>query len=303
MWHWVRQRPAIAAALVLVPVLAILLTPLALQMRPQEIPPVDPDLPLKEVEDRLAKGEKVELIGLTGAPKWLRSVVGGQRTHNLLAPDGTFTVDSWEDLSLLELVTNPHRDTYVITAKVRHEKSNDLGEVGIYCGRYAYDYGEKSINSFVYLAFNDIGDEVDRFNKLNPQIQALKPKPTGNMVFFSNRLVGRKENKTIFDDVPDQRDRANVFKPAGPHGGDWRTLIVRFSPNRVESYWEKEQFVAAIPIDGLAKLADKFLFLRIDAKTDTPGFQKLHADFPCRGGIGLYVSNSTASFCSVTIDP
>jgi serine/threonine protein kinase len=301
--RWLRRRPAVLGALLLAPALAIAVGAISIRPQPSPTVPVDPDLARKEIEGQLAKGEdEVELIGKTGTPKWFRSAVGGNRTHTFLADDGTFTVDSWEDLCLLELAPNPQRDRYVITAKVRHEKSNDLGEVGIYCGWYEYESGGLDVYTFVSFGFNDLVDQVERYNRMSPAEKALSPKPTGNIVFFPFRVLGRRQNKTIADYIPLSLDRANMFKPAGPGGRSWRTLVLKVAPGGIEGYWEEEQFVATIPTDGLAGLADKALLLMAGPQNNMPHLQQLHPTFPRRGGLGLYVRNSAASFCSVTVD-
>jgi len=51
-----------------------------------------------------------------------------------------------------------------------------------------------------------------------------------------------------------------------------------------------------------AALADNAVVLMAGPQQGNPGLQQLHPTFPRRGGLGLYIRNSAASFCSVTID-
>ena len=58
----------------------------------------DPDLPLKAMEGRLARGEGVTLIGSTGMPHWSSCRVGREATQTPLAADGTFSGTGWPEL-------------------------------------------------------------------------------------------------------------------------------------------------------------------------------------------------------------
>jgi serine/threonine-protein kinase len=299
MWHWVRRRPAIAGALVLVPLTVLLVTVLALQLRPGEIPPEDPDVALKQIEASLANGEKVELIGQTGAPRWYRTVVGGNHTRTSLAKDGTFTIDPWdEDLTLVELVRDPHRQSYTITAQVRQEESDQLGDVGIYCCRYEYLARPRTAAvMLIYLTYSDAYDAAEE-SKLHPMLKPV----SGNAANFTFYWYSHRQGKLIADDNVDDHSRKNVFKAAGPNAMRWRTLVLKVAPDGIEGNWDKATNIGKILAAGLAAQADKSLRAKGVGGPDDPKLQQLYPGFPQRGGIGLFVRRSSASFCNVTIE-
>jgi serine/threonine-protein kinase len=296
-----RRYPVLAASFLVAPILVALAIAFAVRQQPGGGNQPDPDLALKEIEGNLANGEEVELIGKTGPPKWFHTAVGSNHTHTFLAGDGTFTVDSWEDLCLVELVRDPQRERYVITAKVRHEKGSETGEVGIYCGRYYYNFDRADANTYIYLGFNDVVDEVEQLNRLPPPVRVNLPQPTANRVYFPFRLVARRQDKKVADDILFDRSQGNIFKPAGSHGGSWRTLVLKVGLDGVEAEWGEKEFVATIPTKGLAAEADKALLQKVGRSKDDPGLEHVYPNFPCRGGLGLYVRNSSASFCSVSV--
>jgi serine/threonine-protein kinase len=285
--------------LVLAPLVALLVTVLAMKLRPGEILPEDPDLALNQIEASLANGEKVELIGQTGAPKWYRNVVSNH-TRTSLAKDGAFTIDPWDDdLALVELVRDPHRQNYTITAQVRQEDSDQLGEVGIYCCRYEYLARRRTAaNMFIYLAYSDADDAVARY-KRNPT--RLKP-VSGNPATFTFYWYSQGQGKLIADDIVDDHTMKNVFKAAGPNAMRWRTLALKVAPDRIEGNWEKATNVGKILTAGLVAQADKSLRAKGVGGPDDPTLQQLYPGFPQQGGIGLFVRRSSASFCNVTIE-
>ncbi len=296
--HTIRRRPV--ACFVLLLALFVPLFVLAAVAR------LDPDRPVKEIERRLAKGEKVTLIGETGAPAWFHTRVGGKHTRQTMAPDGAFTIDSWDDLCLMELVRDPQSERYVITARVRHEKSNDHGEVGIYFGRREPPCEGIDMHTFFSLSYNDIHNLADFNNKrLPPAMKVLVKQPTSNTIYFSYHMYGRQADKRIADGHLRDWSRPEAFQPVGYQGGQgeqWRMLTVNVTADRIEASWEGMPLVVQVPTAGLATLADTQLAVMGIPRVAGAGVRQQFSS-PQRGGLGIFVRESSASFSSVTVEP
>jgi hypothetical protein len=188
---------------------------------------------------------------------------------------------------------------------VRHDKSEDQGEVGIYFGHYEYPCNGAEVHTFLSLSFNDKIDAAEKV-KLLPPINLPLRVPKGNQVHFISRLYGRRKDELLADErlyivSPE------MFRPAGFQGGSFRTLVVQVTPEKMEAHWENHEPVGTIPTGTLPARADKALdkaLLGKDVrKPDSPTWRELYATFPQGGALGLYVRKSSASFRSVTVEP
>src|SRR5262249_46476951 len=119
--------------------------------------PEDPDLPLRELESALTAKEPIELVGPSGMPRWFRWQAGAGGGQVSTGSDGCCAVHSWT-LSLLELLPDPLCEHYRLRVDVRHEKSDELGEVGIYFMHSKHPTALGPVDCFCQFAFNDIRD-------------------------------------------------------------------------------------------------------------------------------------------------
>jgi hypothetical protein len=265
------------------------------------LPRSDPDRALKDIEGELARHQRVVLIGETGAPRSSRWCAGAERSQTSTARDGSFSVHSW-DVGLLELVHDPGRTYYRIRAQVRHEKSDDTGEVGIYfchCQWPTTDGAEA--HCFVQLTFNDIKDAVALHGRL-PPMNPMPPAPQGNPVSLLARLYALRQGEVVGDDriaglVPE------LFRPAGFGGGPWRSLAVEVTPSKCSAYWEANQSLGAAQLLDLVSRAEDAARERGLGRGNDLPLQQAQPGFPWHGALGLYVQRSSASFRSVVIEP
>jgi predicted Ser/Thr protein kinase len=254
---------------------------------------VDPARPARALRSELAENNSVSLLDARGLPRTPRWAVGtGQMTA---AADGTCHVETWT-LSLLELTPDPQHQRYLYRAQVRHEKSDENGEVGIYFnhGRHAAVNGD--LHCFCQLSFNDIQDVVRIFG---PRARERGfPPPEGNQAnlvprlyvptgagFWGPRLSGLA---------------SPPFRAAGVEGGGWHTLEVRVTPDSVQGTWDGRDMGLLSGNDRRKSLAEL-----ITTSKGHPELAVLRDGtvFPARGGLGLYLMNGSASFQDVVIVP
>ncbi len=295
-WHRVaralRRRP--------VAYMAILLAMFVPLFGPAAVTQLDPDRPLKEIEKKLVRGEKVTLIGETGAPAWSQIRTGGAQTHTSYASDGTFSVHSWDHLCLVKLADVPNRNGYELRAQVRHEQCGNQSKAGLYFAGYAYPCEGAEVHLFIYVAFNDIEDARTRM-PVNPLIPPGHPIKT-NKVFFKPHLFAQRSGHIVADDDPFDLSRVAFF-PAGRNADCWRTLVVKVATGSIQVKWEGEQFAATMPTEKLASDFDAALWRFGLRQADSPSVLQLYPDLPRGGALGCYVERGSVSYRGVTVQP
>jgi tRNA A-37 threonylcarbamoyl transferase component Bud32 len=264
---------------------------------------LDPDRPIDKIEDRLADGERVVLIGATGGPSWARWRIGGEAVKSFEAPDGFYSLSAWKRHGLLELVRDPQQTRFRLQAEVRHETSDDFGEVGLYVAGTKTPAGPGTIHSFLQFTYNDIKDDMDVYNRLPPQTKKHVPPPTGNRVRLNQRLLVPGQMKPIWDVRLSGLD-PELFKPEGFAGGKWRKLALEVTPEQVRGYWAGDKAFGELSSDDIQK--------NLESKLSLPGLAKkrsgislrgVRRGFEPRGSLGLYVFRGSASFRNVIIEP
>jgi len=263
-WRTIR-RHALASSACLVLALAAVAVPLGRHY-------FDPDRPLYAIQNKLARGEPVELIGATGPPAWQRYPI----LEGVIARDpepGAFFSLSSAEFCLLELVRDPQREAYTFSAEVRHD-TGLTGEVGIY-----FAYGEQTTPNGTHPLFC-----IWTFNDQAPTV-AVVPFEEPTKSFMALRL--RRWNKVDKGGIA-PLPLAEQIDPEK----QWRKLTVEVRPDRIECTWGKQRF-PAISREKLLEASKMVL-------GNDPG---LKPDYRPRGGLGLYVTDGTASFRNVKIAP
>jgi serine/threonine-protein kinase len=259
----------------------------------------DPARPINRIEAELARGHTQTLIGEKGGPRWMRWREGQATSQTSVTANGTFSVHSWGQ-ALLELVRDPQSEHYQFRALVRHDKSDDQGEVGIYVAHRGHGTPRGVVDHFVALTFYDLRDEMDLYKKLLPKFPKVPPPPKGNPVLFDPRLYAERPEGPWEPRL--YCGPRGYFKPAGAGGKEWRELAVEVTPEGVRGFW------AGRPIGTLsAKLAAgaarDYLAQRRQEHPDDPLFQGVEPVFAPCAGLGLYVHKGSASFRRVEIEP
>jgi serine/threonine-protein kinase len=298
--------------------------------------PVDPDQPLYDIQARLARGERVDLIGSTGPPAWFRWV--GEGAGAIVTPpqgDGRFTIDA-RRAALLALVADPSCAAYRFSARVRHTNDTRGGQVGLF---------------FLYrtVEFPDRKDHLCwtwEFNGLTPRMAEGRDPPLTQYTVRESLVRikqpgGWKVNAGTWQ----------LIDPGGKAGPEFHQLAVEVRPDEIQLSWEDNPPVR-IPWKGVRERFEEvrtwpdFTSLGRDgaryighawssgaeaqfhqsvaaglgpwllggARLVLAGeirmFPQMIDDFPgvpcplgARGTLGLYVNSGQASFCNVFVEP
>jgi serine/threonine-protein kinase len=309
MWRAVRRRPLLAVALLTV-VCAAGLAPFAVPRKTEPPPPPDPDRPAKEIEARLAAGEKVVLLGDRGGPTWQRWCQGGERSQTSVSSDGTFSVHAWEHLGRLELVRRPPCDRYRLRAEMRHDKASGQadGEVGLYCANSEYIRHGLPLYFFAQIHFNDwdsaaaVWDGLYANNK--QRSPPPPPRPLGNKVRLFPHISAMRDGKPVGGQRlwgPDP----DLFQPMRSKGV-WRTLELEVTPEAIRAWWiegEQRKFIGEMRATDVKKALEAAQDWHREHRPEETYMHGIGPTLDPRGGLGLLVSNSSASFRRVTIEP
>jgi serine/threonine-protein kinase len=256
----------------------------------------DPDRRAKAIEQELAQGRAVVLIGETGGPRWSRPRVPTDPAQALTAPDGTFRVKSW-GFSLQELVRDPQSESYRLNAEVRHEDSHEHGEVGLYVAHRAYSGLPSHIHQYIRLVFNDV--------RVPQVVQLPGRKPLdflGQPLCFHPVLYADGGPKgPLGGSLSGWRRRC--YTPAGPGRTTWRRLAVEVTPEEVRAFWEDHRPAGGLPVQKVVKETEEVLTKLGANDPGHPFVGRVRSDFVARGGLGLYVYRGSAAFRSVVIEP
>ena len=255
-----------------------------------------PERTIERIEDELARGRPVMLIGETGRPEWSRWRMGQAASQTALAKDQTFTISSWS-LGLLELLPAPRSKRYRINAQVRHDKSDRTGEVGLYFAHKVYPRAPTDIHFFTQLTFNAVRSDMESRVFLPPDFK-LRP-PRGNMVQFLPRLV---TDETVGPHM-DRRFsslRGPEFKNLGDENGIWFDLEVIVIPEEITARWNGQP-IGTTPA-AIQATVDNTLksFPSHPGDPIPPTFLPA---FDSGGALGLYISRGSASFRAVSVTP
>jgi serine/threonine-protein kinase len=253
-----------------------------------------PAFQLWKIERDLSQGKQVVLIGETGGPRWYRERVPRSLKESPLLSSDHFSVQSWE-LALVELVSDPQVEAYQFRAKIRHEESQGQGEVGLYV---AYEQSENhhgNLHQFLAVQFNGA-----RFiGPAPPNNQIPDPQRRNPVTLFPRALLLEPPN-TIREEIGFLKRTVSLCVPSGYQ---WHNLIVNVTPKEVRAFWENEDALEPLSFEEIAISAEKELGDLRTKNPESPLGKHVHSHFNPRGGVGLYVFRSAASFQSVVLEP
>ncbi len=258
----------------------------------------NPDRPLWQEQQRLRRGEAVEVIGSSGKPGWSRWRMGEQHALTVVEADGVFVVEGWP-LTLIQLLPDTCGHTrYRIHAEMRHLRGGQNGAIGLYFAGTAQGTGEKPVFSYLQVSYNDLFDDLDQYNRLPAAVRSQIPAPRGNRVQFMVRCVAEGEPPRV--NAYCTFLEPQLFKPAGHPGqrGDWRTIRIDVSPSRVRITWDNQVGGERSP----ERLEKGFAGL-LKAKPDNPALAGLVPALNLQGELGLYLYESSAAFRNVRVEP
>src|SRR5262249_53112401 len=84
--------------------------------------------------------------------KW---VIGGARSKAAVDNSGDFFL-STQGIALLELLPDTRMDRYELLASLRHDKSDQPGEVGVYFSHRIHPHPERDIHFYMQCSFNSV---------------------------------------------------------------------------------------------------------------------------------------------------
>jgi serine/threonine-protein kinase len=228
--------------------------------------------------ERLRAGQPVEYIGTTAGRDVSVWLTHDPTAKKVQAKDGSFAIQCWWH-GLLELQPDPRQERYRFRAEVRHDEGTNDSYVGIFFLRQEHPDPNGLEQCYCLLAFNDV--YCDAPTRKNPI-----------------RIATQLESESRPSPHPSDLSTP-LFTPALNARGimPWRRLMVQVEPGIVRFYWEDMLHpVKEISTDRLKKVARW-------AMLPEAGPWRIVPAFAPRGGLGLYVSRSSASFRNVVVEP
>jgi hypothetical protein len=286
------RRPLLTAAVVLL----VCASAAAPTLWPQPIPQPAP-APLEVTANRLRRGEDVMLLGPTGSPVWSSWALGGSAAQTTAIADQPFAVHSWT-VSLLELLPDPQCQRYRLRGEIKHDKGDQLGEVGVYLARRRTRTQDGDIDSFLQFTFNDIHDCTEGLEEVAKKFPGkILPGNTAKLDLRlycdANRALGHRDSGRA----------SQRFPPAGITGGDWRPFRIEVTPEAIRATWCGELFDELTTVELAAHVR---VVLEKNPPLDAALPQRaggVKIEFPPRGGLGLLIYNGSASFRNVVVEP
>jgi serine/threonine-protein kinase len=305
-WRAVRRHARLTAALFLLAMLA-LTAALAWYW-------FDPERSFRNIEERLERGESVVLIPETGKPRWFSITAGGEAAQASEGIGGTFTVHSWSGTTVqpgarVELVRDPHRESYRLRAEVQHRKGGPGSQVGLYVLDRPLATSQGPAHSLLLWTFNDLDDLRAKFAEKQKQfterhgILLQHPAPKGNYVTLRFNLLLEKPPRPTAWGV-NASFGSGTFEPfiANKEQDSWRRLAVEVTPRTIRCFWNG-QLACEQSFTDLTARARQRLRERNRKYPGSPPVEEEMVNFSPRGRLGLCVCDGSASFRRVVIEP
>ena len=303
LWQALRShRPHRAAAVLLVALVAGLLAANSyLDPDPTKREYANPERTREAAEGRLAKGLPYEFEGHEPLPGPFRWVMGDAGLPRRNPGARCFSLETIST-GLLELVANPHLESYQFSVDVRHEDDTGDSRVGLYFG-YRKRQGQGSPEyDYCPLTFADRGSVRNAFPK------GAKGKSLSLVRLEYRRLEIRPElpQFPLPHNLPLRghkypRIPAKVFhiQPS-----PWRRLAARVTPEKIEVLWAED----GKNLKTISKIARSELEAGMRARWNWGPIcfrlpDALIPPFSPRSGLGLFVQGARASFRRIIVEP
>jgi serine/threonine-protein kinase len=149
--RFARRRPALCLIASLVLLTALLAPATAYFMDAERV--------RERIENELAAGREVTLIGEEGYPPWSEWVSNEPSQKHSLASDGAFRIECQKGLALKRLVRDPRCSSYSFTAWVRHDTNWEVdSEIGLFFAYSRFDTSRGTEHCYCSVAFNGVTD-------------------------------------------------------------------------------------------------------------------------------------------------
>lgn len=313
-YHWLRRHSGKVAAAVLIPLciagaLGIKQQAEARQREADAKAQQEAD-PLWQLEQRLERGERVQLIGPSGSPAYAKLRYGLGNYYSDISNDGSFAVSAINSSTLLELVPDPKCDHYRFGLDFRHNgREVEKGEVGLYIGYHAEPIrlGEHAdvIPHLIELRYSDFWLMPPEFAQAR-QRQGLLPT---DAIYWPASMFP----EDVTSPQAHMQYRRFPRPPANTQPAPWRHIQLEVSHQGVIVSWADDaqqhdenqlplnlREVLRIPVEQIhqATLYQNEQLARVIPKSGIE-LQPWHP----RRGLGLYVRDTSASYRNVYIEP
>jgi serine/threonine-protein kinase len=263
---------------------------------------LDPDRELKAIQRDLAKGQKVTLIGETGAPRWYKIREGEKAAQVSIGPDELFTVNALS-FCLVELVHDPQSDHFLFRAEVMHTKATHNSEVGIYVAHRVHSVGRNAAHSFLTFAYDDVTEADARHARVAGKVppNLLPPPPKDRAFWLFGQLHAARDGEYVSGDRLSNWS-VKRFVPAGLKGGGWHLLELQVTPESVQAFWDHEPIGTCAWGDLDQQARDALESRKRNALGDLSE-EEWRPEFLARGALGLYALNGSVKFKNVAVEP
>jgi serine/threonine-protein kinase len=259
---------------------------------------LDPDRPVRRIEQRLAEGKKVDLFPDASGPGWLRLQTGQAYSQVSRPGDGTLSISTW-GLALCELVRDPQVTHYQWRVEVRNDLITWSGQVGIYFAHRATPTTKSVLHTFMQMTFDDFND-VNLVNNALPAAFRSPPAP-GNSLNFDGHLFAEEKKETLCD-MNVSGLRPPLVKPVREDNRPWHTLVVEITPDTISASWDGKpvgKLTTEVMEQRMGNAWDRLQKIRPEEFGARPAQSILNLS----GGLGLYVFKASASFRAGAVEP
>lgn len=250
------------------------------------------------VDRAIKSGDRVELVGTKGPPKWLRTVVDIDATVSS-DPDRVFQVKA-NDAALIQLAPAAHHDQYKISCEIRTRTSfaSDSSS-GIY---FAHNQAESESTDFaerflVFRYFRNLQDATANSSFVNVH----------DFMLFSQGGVSRLNSPSTYASSNYTINRLAMAE-------EWRLLSLEVKSDAMYAFWTEpdgSRTLVGIPNrarNTVAPILTQYLVedtaLR-DKELDSRGLNSVakRIEFTPRGAFGLFVKSAVVDIRNVFYEP
>jgi serine/threonine-protein kinase len=254
---------------------------------------LDPERPVQQLEDQLARKEPITLLDEKGRLRWSRWALRQGILEEAGVPPKVFALRSGAGagITLLELIRDPQLDRFRYSAEVLHREGERMGGVGIYFNHTEQVTDQAKQMAFAVFSFND--------QRSLPGVPPVKV-PGTSVVFYlhahheKTAQDGNGQPRRVTDDMSGPPLHQMTVPPAGLTRKTipWRKLAVEVRPESITCFWEG-MLLAVVTRERILNVSATVLQKRLT----------FHPVYPPRGGLGLAVSGGEAFYRNLKIEP
>jgi len=231
------------------------------------------------IRSRLANGDRVELFGKSGEPRWHNVVFGNESVHQK-TEDGSWTIEC-QKLGLIELLPDPGVERFRFSVLVRHVGGVTKGNVGVYFGHRILATPSGQAHYFGQWGLTERPDH---------------PLANESKILLGAMLRGaRFKAPTITMLGGEVLPLPNDGLVDAPPRETWRRLVVDCTPVGAVLHWAGDELITIPRPLSDVQQTDLRNLTQLDAKTVM--------DFPPRAGVGLFVLSGAGAFRQAVIEP